>query len=1046
MSKSFVKMLILILMILSILLLIFFLFFFDMIINSKIKKEALLTEDNYKLWAIIPGKSKAKIYRDNYFYNITDKNNFMKDLYNPKSIPKLNELNPYRIQEKDEWINRKYIKDTSEVEFNYYKYLSNVSGEELKRQNNDVLQSINVPALGVWLGAKSIPRQNIALTALYTIYNGLLTDFYYSFYQTVLNMSIKSLDKFKEIFRFNYIDNISDLYNNEDYGFISRTGFFVKAILKKHYYQDDKDYTYLKEFFQISDFELLICKEQLEKIFIENINISEFDNSIKKDCSPENVAASQWLYSNIASGSIKNKNSTISGYVEYSEYLKNVKKTNYKTTLNIDLVKKLFTFNKFGFNKKEKKDDKNSILLKKNMDTIMKQNSCKVSSIDALMKSCNINNHEEASNIIDYLDYISTDIALLTKKVKSKELAKQYAAISTLINQAFHPTIFKIGSLLFNHILKKKLYSFLLVDNSNCITIIKKYLQDFIKDIDIEKLCSNEYTKIDKEDNIFKLWIPGILGRDKKLQYALHFNDYEFELITQFDSTIVKDFSKVMNELQIELNIKKSTYLTADLLKLGIKQFVNNNKDEKNKDILSKKYLGVDSVYNLIDFDGSKPFKVVPEFYWFVKNNDMTLSLSETDFLNKLNFNNGLFSLNYIQTLFIQYYNKDINKKEIFANKEFISYLKHLVIEEVLGGIIIKKSVGEFMWGFESDILNRIKNSNYFTGGDPTLETNFHYLTNMKKEESNDPNNRWRVKSGIDNINQVRQYTRAYGNSKSIVAQKMPYFTGEINDNGEYVIEKKYISPWNIDLFLNGTDSISFKPLTDKLFKPWMFIDDIFRTGNFNFFKIKKYNGLNTHRFVIDNSLLEKNKEYFMEKYRGFGNNTSVLKAPIFISKPYYKDTDNNDSKVSKAIINFPYKSHDKTNDNDDIDLYEESWFDIEPRSGAVLRAGQKIMASALIEPDVLFDVPKAIFIPVNYVFRSCNLTQEGIDSFLGDLKIAFSIKYYCIITFSVLSFIFIIVLLYILLRKQPSILIDDKNSINSDTLIKINQFENNKT
>lgn len=150
-----------------------------------------------------------------------------------------------------------------------------------------------------------------------------------------------------------------------------------------------------------------------------------------------------------------------------------------------------------------------------------------------------------------------------------------------------------------------------------------------------------------------------------------------------------------------------------------------------------------------------------------------------------------------------------------------------------------------------------------------------------------------------------------------------------------------------------------------------------------------------------------------MDKYDGYGNQTSVLQAPLFVSKGYYKDC--NDSLKAKIEIE---PNTDKPSDDDDIVLFEESFLDIEPNSGAVIRVAQKLLVSILLEKDELFDIKQDVFIPVNYVFRTCNLTSDGME-FLSDLKFAAKVKLYGIIIFSVLSIVFISLLIYCCKRKE---------------------------
>jgi hypothetical protein len=70
----------------------------------------------------------------------------------------------------------------------------------------------------------------------------------------------------------------------------------------------------------------------------------------------------------------------------------------------------------------------------------------------------------------------------------------------------------------------------------------------------------------------------------------------------------------------------------------------------------------------------------------------------------------------------------------------------------------------------------------------------------------------------------------------------------------------------------------------------------------------------------------------------------------------------------------------DPPGEEDDIKLYYESWVDLEPNTGAVVRAAQKLMISAYLERDELFDV-ESKFVPIYYVFRTGNFTNEAVNN-----------------------------------------------------------------
>ncbi len=114
------------------------------------------------------------------------------------------------------------------------------------------------------------------------------------------------------------------------------------------------------------------------------------------------------------------------------------------------------------------------------------------------------------------------------------------------------------------------------------------------------------------------------------------------------------------------------------------------------------------------------------------------------------------------------------------------------------------------------------------------------------------------------------------------------------------------------------------------------------------------------------------------------GNITSVQKAPVYAHKRDYYQCDNMLESEKPTII-LPNKTHGKSDDKDDVDLYEESWVDIEPYSGVCLRASQKLMVSALFESDELFENSNR-FIPIYYLFRSGNFTQEGVSLIFNNI------------------------------------------------------------
>ena len=59
-----------------------------------------------------------------------------------------------------------------------------------------------------------------------------------------------------------------------------------------------------------------------------------------------------------------------------------------------------------------------------------------------------------------------------------------------------------------------------------------------------------------------------------------------------------------------------------------------------------------------------------------------------------------------VQNLFKTYFGK-LKTDDKLANVDFINYLQQMIINEVLGGLFIKRPVYDYLWGFESEILGQ---------------------------------------------------------------------------------------------------------------------------------------------------------------------------------------------------------------------------------------------------------------------------------------------------------------------------------------------------
>jgi hypothetical protein len=964
------------------------------IIHDQARQGALMTEETSGLWGYIPGQANVSIFKIHNFFNLQDLEKVF--FLNSKLVAE--ERGPYTVQEYDEMINRTYSPDNSTVSFKMWRYHHNPTKEEdLKQQEN--ITTINLPSLGVWYQAKNASPSQIALKGLYTIYKSLISDFFYGAIQTAIQrLPPVNSTEYLSIFPDNYFSEEfkKNMTFDKDFGlFGNNNAFFVKAVLT-HPSSDSK---FLMDYYNL---------QEVEMKYLKNYFMNAKLTALKNDTNVE-LATKQWLDLSINAGdSISKLNSTAQGfYLEYGAYLKFILGKESRSNLTYDQARKLF----FEFNDPDDEnykegifvDDSGCLINKKNLDIIFDPEISEQKAVEFINNNLSINNFDESKNIYGYLKYIIDEVAV--GKFRGGNGAT--AAISDFLSQAIYQIFNSIGWDSYLGILQRNLYSNIFIqNNSTCIEALERL--SLPKKFDINLICNNPQLDTKKFENI-KIWLDGILYKDKIFKNLLNntlnnsMTEYDYISLTSENSNILKTFLQYVDQIFTYYNIK-GNYKAMDLTPLAVSQFILANVTQSAYTLQSES----------VKEWNQEHYKVQPEFVNFLKKFNYTNpNITVHDMLKIANFDN-LYNSRWISDRFIEYSNKSISTldKSPFASKEFIQYLRYVMVYEVLNLFTIKKAY-DLLWGYDDELLKLIKETNYFLGGDPTVVTKFSFLNNMT--EIPEDWDIWSMYTGVSDYKLTRAFKTVAGYNESYIIMKEPYFDGKNTT-------MKFRNPWRDYVKLNGTDALSMNPDVTPNDLLWAYLDDLFRTCSFTFNNTKVFNKLTAHRFVLtqdtiyNSTLNHFNKVYYSDKYNGFGNLTSVFKVPMYASKPYYWNCDNlYNAKPEIKLLNM---THQKSEDEDDQSLYYESWIDVEPYTGAVLRAAQKLLISAYIEKDELFEIDDK-FVPIYNIFRTGNFTQEGTDQVLGDLFLGLTFKQVFEILGVTLTILFVSIVLFYLIRAK---------------------------
>ena len=321
-----------------------------------------------------------------------------------------------------------------------------------------------------------------------------------------------------------------------------------------------------------------------------------------------------------------------------------------------------------------------------------------------------------------------------------------------------------------------------------------------------------------------------------------------------------------------------------------------------------------------------------------------------------------LFS-NSIRYLFINYKNNNHQAiKDDYScedPKALQNYLKYIMIEFGLQGIVKSRTVNDILFGYRDPLLTIAATTNPVLGGDPSINPMVALVTNSSYEQaSNFPQS---VYSGKGDVSKTREYSSVYGYDYAVF--KDSAFDG----NKTYDI---FVNPWKEKVPLKGTDSFCNPPGTDTDSKPHIYMTDVCYGGPAEFSKKVDHGGLNTLRFETGKSFMENKTDdaffgkFYMDRWNQALNATSIKKMPVFVTKFRYLDLD--EEPIKDLVV---YTNANKT-EKIKADPFYQIHFDVEPYTGGAVSASLNIMMSFEYKKDELFSNEKYVFLPALGVVR----------------------------------------------------------------------------
>ena len=970
----------------------------SLIVNMA-KNNVIMTPETHGLWGMVPGDTKMLIYRTFHFFNF--QNPYEAIFLN--ETPVFQETISYEYQEFQNYTNCSFRNlpnsSVEVVDFNFWDYMKKLpQGNE-----SDLITVANLPAFGAWYQLQTSEKFLLSIQAMSQLITGienLIINFALS--QGVLGLFITSKEQAITLFTTSGINEVksNQLWDDPIYGWKNATTFvaWVQAANDGLYNETSimlKDYFHLT-YSQMSPL-ISTLSPNIKSIMLLITN-QYCVNKTNITCDGRYLAALQWSQQGItinppggkgASKSIISANSTADGYPEISYYYSDYflpKVTNATPYLNISFDVD-WAYNLLARSGDPKNWLKAPHLMfhQGNLKFLFNQGaifdkSNDLKDLEPIKDRFFLKDIYQTHVFWKYMDYIVMEFAMMSSQNGTRETL----GLGAFSSQYFYSAFMEMKDFLLNDITSKSLLANLTDSDMDCIKLFNSSIED-MTDKQLKSICENDANLI-KFDSDSMFFLSTLCLNQYDSLWMKFMNDHNLTKINMLE-LCDPNYSYLGNLIQETNQLIKDFYEcdAADYCseyEIAYRQWGQSKITLNPPPNLKGRFYN--SSFSVSDWYPTKFIKPI-EYLGFLNITKLNRS-SQTTEKDRLGINittsaallsfDCLFNAVMNSKAFIYYLNNDFQKfSQNFIVENpllLLNYLRYVTFEFAFGGIVVQKNVSDLVLGYESPFLKTMRDTDPAMGGNPSISSIVAFCANNTVD--NALYNPQTMYTGKGDVSKVRTYYSVYYNTNIV------HITAEFDGNETRNIT---MNPYNNEILISGTDGFTNKPdLNIEADTFDVFVTILLRYGTAHGFKdsTKNYNGVKGYLFRMDDTLILKNPIFNQDKWNGFLNFSSVMSAPVFISKKHYLDVD-------KEIFGFiEYLSTDNETiipdrENDDIALY------VEPYTGLSLSAWLNLQNSVELSNNLLFNSSYAM-LPIFSISRGGEISAGVVDSLLGDLKL----------------------------------------------------------
>ncbi|KAL4471691.1 hypothetical protein ABPG74_008584 [Tetrahymena malaccensis] len=608
--------------------------------------------------------------------------------------------------------------------------------------------------------------------------------------------------------------------------------------------------------------------------------------------------------------------------------------------------------------------------------------------------------------LVSYLDNLENNLIL--KNDTYPGLGNQETVTSAWFMYRAFTDVFNIFSdVLIGNLYSRAAYNYMSRKSTTCESLFTDPVL-----LPMLKMCSErglQQYNVVKSFSANMPFIFAFLGNSNSQDFKnllSYFQLEDYQLAFFLYNTDKSPYAQLLSQIQSDIQKQYQCLSYCTQYELGRIQWFSGN---ITNNLPTKYFFPDENVPSIKNWDSQSqlPQKLLPEIYMYTQTAyQKNITFTPESLQNLLNTNIGsILTWSSIHDLILQIIKQDESdidhdfKLSLEDAKIIQDYLKHVVVEQIFGGMYIQKTAQELLWGYQDLYLMKKASWKQIDGGQPWIDykRKLLQLNNWQQAANLQSTQVYWVNTGLENMANVNNIQKILGST-----QLYQYYTVWSADSTNTNSIQSVALPYYLNQTINGSTGFGFKTKIQDGDSLTLINEKYGRIQKLSQGSKTSYNSQDVYKYMYEPS--DSERQTFYDSIQGMMNVTSAARNGLFLSDLYFKNV--NQTLIDNIKLNGQpmFQSPQAQSISED---QASSYYLVEPNSGKTINLAQNEQHNLFFNNNLLFDkyhVQNQCFVPFIWNLYNMNYNETLVTNKFSTLNSQQTTKKALLITFIVLT------------------------------------------